>query len=112
MPAAKSLPIEIDLADRLKEAVGRAGFELPAGARIEVEVPREAGRGDWASAVALSLAKSAKRSPRDVAVAIQNAFDADPDVIDRIEIAGPGFLNFHLSAAWLHRMIRDILASP
>ena len=112
MPAAKTLPIEVYLADRLTEAVGRAGFTLPDGARIEIEVPREEGRGDWASAVALVLAKSAKRSPRDVASAIVAAFEPDPGVLDAIEIAGPGFLNFHLSAAWLHRMIREIAASP
>jgi len=112
MPVAKSLPIEAHLADRLTEAVARAGFSLPDGVRIELEVPREQGRGDWASAVALALAKPAKRPPREVANAILAAFDSDPDVIDRIEIAGPGFLNFHLSAPWLHRMIREIAASP
>jgi arginyl-tRNA synthetase len=112
MPAAKSLPIEVYLAERLTEAVARAGFSLPDGVRIELEVPREQGRGDWASAVALALAKQAKRPPRDVANAILAALESDPDVIERIEIAGPGFLNFHLSAAWLHRMIREIAASP
>jgi arginyl-tRNA synthetase len=112
MPAAKSLPIEVYLADRLTEAVGRAGYALPDGARAEIEVPREQGRGDWASAVALVLSKPAKRPPRDVANAVVAAFEIDPDVLDRVEIAGPGFLNFHLSATWLHRMIREIAASP
>ena len=39
MPAAKSLPIEVYLADRLSDAVGRAGFALPDGARIDVTLP-------------------------------------------------------------------------
>jgi arginyl-tRNA synthetase len=112
MPAAKSSPIEVVLAERLKGAVGRAGFELPDDGRVELEVPRETGRGDWASPVALSLAKRAKRPPREVAAAIAAAFEPDPAILERIEIAGPGFLNFHLSSAWLHAMVRAIVASP
>ncbi len=112
MPAAKTSPIEVVLADRLKEAVGRAGFDLPGDARVELEVPREAGHGDWASPVALTLAKHAKRPPREVAAAIAAAFEPDVAVLERIEIAGPGFLNFHLSSAWLHGMVRSIVASP
>ncbi|HEY6571802.1 MAG TPA: arginine--tRNA ligase, partial [Candidatus Eisenbacteria bacterium] len=61
---------------------------------------------------ALVLAKSAKRPPRDVAAALVAAFDSDPEILDRIEIAGPGFLNFHLSGAWLRGMVRSIVASP
>lgn len=112
MPDAKSLPIEAYLADRVNDAIGRAGFALPPGARVEIEVPREQGRGDWATATALVLSKSAKRPPREVATALVSAFEVDPEILDRIEIAGPGFLNFHLSGAWLRGMLREIIASP
>lgn len=112
MPDAKSLPIEAYLAERVTDAIGRAGFALPDGARVEIEVPREQGHGDWATAAALVLAKSAKRPPREVAAALVAAFEPDAGVLDRIEIAGPGFLNFHLSAAWLQGTLRDVLGSP
>jgi hypothetical protein len=112
MRVANSSPIEVYLADRLTEAMARAGFSMPAGARVEIEVPREEGHGDWASAAALVLAKSARRPPRDVATSIAATFECDPAVLDRVEIAGPGFLNFHLSAAWLHGTLRRILADP
>ncbi len=112
MPDAKSLPIEAYLADRVNDAIGRAGFALPSGARVEIEIPREQGRGDWATAAALVLAKSTKRPPREVATALVAAFESDPAILDRIEIAGPGFLNFHLSGAWLRGMIRSIAAAP
>ncbi|HEU4724197.1 MAG TPA: arginine--tRNA ligase [Candidatus Eisenbacteria bacterium] len=96
----------------MTDAIGRAGFALPEGARVEIEVPREQGRGDWATAAALVLSKSAKRPPREVATALVAAFEIDSAILDRIEIAGPGFLNFHLSAAWLHGTVRSIVASP
>jgi len=112
MPVANSSPIEVYLADQLTEAIARAGFSLPEGARVEIEVPREEGHGDWASAAALALAKSARRPPREVAAAIVKAFSCDPGVLDRVEIAGPGFLNFHLAAAWLHDTLRRIVADP
>ncbi|HSQ60164.1 MAG TPA: arginine--tRNA ligase, partial [Acidobacteriota bacterium] len=70
------------------------------------------GHGDWASAVALTLAKPARRAPRDVAAAIAGAIAPDPALYDRVEIAGPGFLNFHLSKAWLHETLRSIVRDP
>lgn len=112
MPVANSSPIEETLAERLTEAIARAGLALPEGARVEIEVPRQEGHGDWASAVALTLAKPAKRAPRDVATAIAAALPPDPALYDRVEIAGPGFLNFHLSTAWLHETLRSIVRDP
>jgi len=107
-----SWPIEAYLTERLAAAVGKAGFTLPEGAAAEVEVPREADRGDWASAVALSLAKSARKPPRDVAAAIVAALDVEPGVLDGVELAGPGFINFRLSSAWLQSAVRRILSDP
>src|SRR5690606_19272430 len=61
---------------------------------------------DFACNVALSLARLAGRKPRDIATAIVQAID-DPR-IDRIEIAGPGFINFFLGAQAMHAEIAAI----
>ncbi|MBI4364121.1 MAG: arginine--tRNA ligase [Candidatus Latescibacteria bacterium] len=112
MPTEKPWPIEAYLVERLEAAVRRAGFDLPAGARVEVEVPREAGHGDWATPVALALAKTARKPPRDVAAALIRALEIDPDVLSGVEPAGAGFINFRLAPAWLAENLRRILSDP
>lgn len=107
-----SWPIEAYLTERLAAAVGKAGFTLPEGIAVEVEVPREETHGDWASAVALLLAKAARRPPREVANAIVASLDVDPVVLDRVELAGPGFINFRLASGWLQDAVRRILRDP
>ncbi len=112
MPSVKTWPIEDYLVDRLRVAIGTAGLTLPDGVPVEVEVPRETGHGDWASNVALALAKSARRPPRDVAKALTDALEVDPDVVASVETAGAGFLNFRLAPAWLQGALRRILDNP
>jgi arginyl-tRNA synthetase len=112
MPTEKPWPIEAYLAERLEEAIARAGLKLPEGARAEVEVPREPDHGDWATPVALTLAKAARRPPREVAEALRKAFEIEPDVVGSVEIAGAGFLNFRLAPAWLAASIQRILSDP
>ncbi len=72
-----------------------------------VERTRSREHGDFACNVALTLARQAGRKPRDIAMAIVAAID-DPRV-DRIEIAGPGFINFFLGAAAMHAEIATII---
>jgi arginyl-tRNA synthetase len=112
MPLAKSWPIEEYLAERIGAAIARAGFALPEGARVELEVPRDPGHGDWASAVALTLAKSARRPPREVAAALIAALETDAAVVSSVEVAGAGFVNFRLAPAWLQGTVRRILEDP
>jgi len=112
MPVANSWPIEAYLTERLTAAIERAGFTLSEGQRADVEPPREPEHGDWASAIALSLAKSARRPPRDVANAIVAALEVDPGVLGAVELAGPGFINFRLSSGWLRETVRRILDDP
>ena len=63
---------------------------------VDVERTRDAAHGDFATNVALQLAKPARRNPRQLAQAIVDALPTG-ELVDRIEIAGPGFINFHLS---------------
>ena len=63
---------------------------------IEVEVPANADRGDYASNIAMILASQAKQNPRKIAQIIQENLDDPENIIDRTQIDGPGFLNIFL----------------
>ncbi|MFO1315986.1 MAG: arginine--tRNA ligase [Burkholderiales bacterium] len=79
------------------------------GAAVAVERPRQAAHGDYASNVALALAKPARRNPRDLAAALLAAMPASP-VLARAEIAGAGFINFLLTPAARQTVVRRVLA--
>ena len=94
-----SLKSEIErlLSDALEALSGEA---LPAEARdvtLQVERARDPRHGDFATNVAMSLAKPARRAPRDIAAAIIAALPESP-LVAAAEIAGPGFINFRLTA--------------
>jgi arginyl-tRNA synthetase len=77
---------------------------LPADidqSRVAVETPREAAHGDMATNAAMVLAKDARKPPRELAEAIAAKLRAD-ELVDRAEVAGPGFINLTLKpAAWI-----------
>ena len=112
MPLVKTWPIEAYLVERLEEAAKRAGLILPEGTRVEIEVPREPSHGDWSSNIALSLAKAARKPPREVAQALVRALEIEPDVAGPPEIAGAGFINFRLAPSWLQDTVRRVLEDP
>ncbi len=91
------------------ETLCREGI-LPSGElpRFSVERPRDKNHGDFSTNAALVLAKVARRKPRDLAEKIVAALPAGQTDVDRWEVAGPGFINFHLSADRLRRLITDI----
>ena len=73
-----------------------------------VERTRDARHGDFSTNIAMRLAKSLGRNPRDIATAIIDELPQS-ELIEKAEIAGPGFINFHVSAIALHRELADIL---
>ena len=80
--------------------------DLPAVSTLERT--RDASHGDFASNIAMRLAKPAKMSPRDIAASIVEQV-GDNEQLDKVEIAGPGFINFHLSASAYHAEMATIL---
>lgn len=74
-----------------------------------VERPREAAHGDWAVNVAMLLAKACRKSPRDIAKLIAEYIDFTDSPIAKMEIAGPGFLNFRLRPGWLNQAAKEML---
>ncbi len=96
--------------DALRAAIGQAlaslGIEPPAA--IALERPARKEHGDWSTNVALATAKSAGRNPRELATALVGALEAAQVAhVSRLEVAGPGFVNFHLAPSWLHAVLRD-----
>ena len=74
------------------------GLGLDYQGEIPLERPKNRDHGDYASSIALQLAKVAGKSPRDIAVALQSALATEPN-ISKVDIAGPGFINFTLNRA-------------
>jgi arginyl-tRNA synthetase len=83
-------------------------FEIP---EVLVERPRETAHGDYATAVALQLARPARMAPLKIAEAIVGHVNL-PDYLSGATIAPPGFINFHLATGWLQNLPNHILAAP
>jgi len=75
-----------------------------------VERPKERAHGDFSTNAAMLLAKAAKRNPRALAQQLVDALPAS-DAIARVELAGPGFINFHLAPGAWQQQVRDIHAA-
>ncbi|MCC6728389.1 MAG: arginine--tRNA ligase [Chthonomonadales bacterium] len=94
------------LAAVLRQAVdaARAAGELAANldsVAIAFEPPRDKRHGDFASNFAMVAARAAGLPPREVAARIARRLPTGDGVVERVEVAGPGFLNFHLRPSWL-----------
>ncbi len=88
----------------LESAVSNLG--VPAG-EIRLERPKDADHGDFTTNVAMTLARPLGRSPRDIAQDIRSALDGVSG-LSRVEVAGPGFLNFYLDADTVGDVLRRI----
>jgi arginyl-tRNA synthetase len=100
--------------DRLKAAIEETllqstELEAPDLPAFTVEVPKEKGHGDFATNVALVCAKKLKTAPRKLAEKLLEGLSA-LDFVERVEIAGPGFINFFLASGVVHSVLVDILS--
>ncbi len=96
--------IQDQLRAHIARALGTLGVEPPAA--IVMERPARLEHGDWSTNVALATAKAAGRNPRHLATELVAALEADlPAHVSRIDVAGPGFVNFHLAPSWLHAIL-------
>jgi len=102
-----------ELEQLLRAALGKlAGAvvpDMPAAAAVTLERTRDAQHGDFATNVALRLAKSMRRNPRELAAAIVAALPPS-ELVARAEVAGAGFINFHLSPVAYARELAAIHA--
>lgn len=99
----QQLRTEIEQGIAAAKTAGRFDYaELPA---FIVEVPKDKTHGDFATNAAMVLTKQAKMKPRDIAQAIVDSLDKESKLIEKVEIAGPGFINFYLSKSWIYDIL-------
>jgi len=91
------------------EKAAAAGL-LPAGAEIKgsVDIPKDASLGDYATSFALAGAKALKQNPRALAQILVDNLELEGSYFDKVEIAGPGFLNFRLGSRWYGEVLAAI----
>lgn len=77
---------------------------------VILEVPKEKAHGDYATNIAMQLAKIAKKPPRAIAETIVEHFDQEKASITKIDVAGPGFINFFLDQNMFAKVIPAILS--
>ncbi len=99
---AEALSAALSELPEIREALG--GIDIAS----TVERTRDAAHGDFASNLAMRLAKPARRSPRDLAGEILEHIETG-DLLDKVEIAGPGFINFTLTPKAYHEELERVL---
>lgn len=107
----------IQAARRQVDELTRAAYEraaaagvLPGGAEVKatIEIPKDASHGDYASSFAMAGAKALRMAPRAIAQAIADHLDLTGSYFQKVEIAGPGFLNFTLGPAWFGQVLSSV----
>ncbi|HET9708987.1 MAG TPA: arginine--tRNA ligase [Gemmatimonadales bacterium] len=97
--------------DTLRAALAKAAASLGAPTTdILLERPKDPTHGDVATNLALTLAKTVKAKPRDVAAKLVAALELPAGVVKKTEIAGPGFINFFLAETQLADVLGIVLA--
>ena len=93
------------------EKAAQAGV-LPAGVEVNatIQIPKDTAHGDYASSYAMAGAKALRKAPRQIAQIIVDHLELDGSFFDKVDIAGPGFLNFTLGSKWYGQVLADIQA--
>lgn len=100
--------------DILKQEIGEAVLKADLAAKEELpqiilEKPKEKAHGDFATNIAMQLARIAKKAPKQIAKDIMEHLDHSKASISKVEIAGPGFINFFMKNDYLGELIPTIL---
>lgn len=105
---------EIELKNIIEQAVKKAvsngalpEAEMP---QFNIEKPANKDNGDYSTNVAMAGARAFKKAPRMIAEAIVSCIDLDGAAFDRVEIAGPGFMNFFLSQQFYSNVLKDVFS--
>lgn len=108
------MQIKVLLRDTIIEALQKARFEklidFQSIPEFVIEVPREKGHGDFACNAAMLMAKEAKMAPTQIASIIIEMMNLHQiEHIERVEKAGPGFINIFLNNNWLYNLPQQVL---
>ena len=100
--------------EKLKQEIVNAVLKAELATQEEMpnvilETPKDKSHGDYSTNMAMQLARVAKKAPRMIADAIVENFSQESASIEKIEIAGPGFINFYLNNSYMTDLIPTIL---
>ncbi|MEK4924663.1 arginine--tRNA ligase [Cytobacillus sp. FSL W7-1323] len=102
--------VQQNLKQEIKQAVIKAGLaeegQIPD---VILEIPKDKTHGDYSTNMAMQLARVAKKAPKMIAEDIITHFDQSKASIEKMEIAGPGFLNFYMDNRYLTNLIPTVL---
>jgi arginyl-tRNA synthetase len=101
--------IETYLKARLQKAVDAIGLKSEPPPKINLSPSKQKDHGDFATNLPFQLAPVLRKSPREIGEQLLKYIKTDPSRIEKVEIAGAGFINFTLSFQFLQSMLRDIL---
>ena len=98
------------LVEEIKKSIQQAQLadvnEIP---EIKIEIPKDNKNGDYSTNIAMVLTKIAKRNPREIATAIVENLDTTAAQVEKVDIAGPGFINFYLDSVYLTAIITEAI---
>ena len=97
--AIKNIGNYLDVSDEL--------IEKASEIEIEIEIPKEKSHGDFSTNAAMKLTKILRNAPAKIADALVKAIDTENTYIEKIEIAGPGFINFYLAKKRIYDALKD-----
>ncbi|MDQ0413918.1 arginine--tRNA ligase [Mesobacillus stamsii] len=102
--------VQSKLKEEIKQAIIKANLaeeaQIPA---VILETPKEKAHGDYSTNMAMQLTRIAKKAPRQIAEQLIENMDKSKASIEKIEIAGPGFINFYMDNSYLIDLIPEIL---
>jgi arginyl-tRNA synthetase len=97
------------LLQALRRAKEKGELKLETQPAITLDTPREKSHGDLATTLAMTLVKPEAKAPRKIAEIIVSNIQDEDGIIEKTEIAGPGFINFFLGVSAYHSVVREIL---
>ncbi|MGN0548931.1 MAG: arginine--tRNA ligase [Acutalibacteraceae bacterium] len=96
--------------DAAKKAVENGGFAVCPSASFNVEIPADRANGDFSTNAAMAWARELRNAPRKIADTLTAEMDLSGTYFQRVEVAGPGFINFYLSDRYYADILKDIRA--
>lgn len=101
--------IRVKIEELINNAIRKLGLPSP---NFVIEHPDEMNRGDFAANIALILSKQIGKKPKEIAEEIKKEIEKDlPNEIAKVEVAGPGFINFYLSKDFFRKSLSEIIDS-
>ena len=103
------MKIEKYLTEILKNSLAKFDYYDTAKVDIYLERPKLEEHGDFSTNLAMQLPAFAKKAPRKIAEEITQSLEYDSNIIEKVEIAGPGFINFFLGMGYFQSAVKDII---